>query len=131
MGDCARGVAVISGAETDTELEALSARGVVGARIMDLPGGAIGLEALEAVDARASASGWMMAVQFDGSSLPERLDHLKQLKSRWVLDHHAKIFDGATQTHVDAIKALIDGGKTADKSVVADPEDDLKPLLKA
>ncbi|MDE4174322.1 FAD-dependent oxidoreductase [Phaeobacter sp. PT47_59] len=28
-------------------------------------------------------------------------------------------------------KRLIDGGKTADKSVVADPEADLKPLLKA
>jgi len=110
MGDAACGVAVITGETTDAEMARLSEAGCVGARIMDLPGGAIGLDALEAVDARSAAAGWMMAVQFDGSALPELEPRLSALKSRWVLDHHAKIFDGATSEHITVIKRLIDRG---------------------
>jgi D-galactarolactone isomerase len=111
MGDIARGVAVIHGTETDTQLQKLTDSGIVGARIMDLPGGALGLEALEAVDARAHAAGWMVSVQFDGSTLPDRQDQLARIRSRWVLDHHGKIFDGASSAHVDVIKRLIDTGQ--------------------
>jgi len=110
MGEAARGVAVITGDTTDAEIARLSEAGCVGARIMDLPGGAIGLDALEAVDARSAAAGWMMAVQFDGSALPELEPRLSRLRSRWVLDHHAKIFSGATPAHVAVIKRLIDRG---------------------
>lgn len=39
MGSSARGVAVIDADTTDAELDALAKAGVVGARIMDLPGG--------------------------------------------------------------------------------------------
>ncbi len=112
MGDLARGVAVITGDTTEAEMARLSAAGIVGARIMDLPGGAVGLEALEAIDARAHAAGWMMAVQFDGSALPDLEPRLAKLKSNWVLDHHGKIFDGAGAEHIGVIKLLIDGGKT-------------------
>lgn len=66
MGDLARGVAVISKDTSEAEMEHLTATGIVGARIMDLPGGAVGLEQLEAVDAKAADAGWMTAVQFDG-----------------------------------------------------------------
>ncbi|MEQ5872518.1 amidohydrolase family protein [Sagittula sp. NFXS13] len=109
MGDCARGVAVITPDTTAKEIARLSDGGIVGARIMDLPGGAVGLDALEAVDAMAADAGWVMAVQFDGSHLPELEPRLAALKSRWVLDHHAKIFDGATPAHIDVIKRLMDG----------------------
>ncbi|SLN23795.1 4-sulfomuconolactone hydrolase [Aquimixticola soesokkakensis] len=111
MGDIARGVAVITPDTTEAEIERLSAAGVTGARIMDLPGGAVGLEALEAVDAKAHAAGWMMAVQCDGSHLPVLENRLKALKSNWVLDHHGKIFDGATPEHIAVLKRLLDGGK--------------------
>lgn len=110
MGACARGVAVIDADTTEAEILALSEGGVTGARIMDLPGGAVGLDQLEAVDAKAFDADWMMAVQFDGSALSELEPRLAALKSRWVLDHHAKIFEGATAAHVDVIKRLIDGG---------------------
>lgn len=110
MGDVARGVAVISPDTTDTEIEALSAAGVIGARIMDLPGGAVGLDQIGGVEPLANAVGWMMAVQFDGSALPDLEPQLSQLRPDWVIDHHAKIFDGATQAHVDVIKRLIDRG---------------------
>lgn len=112
MGDLAKGVAVITGDTQDVEMQRLSDAGVVGTRIMDLPGGAIGLSALEAVDERASAFGWMMAVQFDGSHIVEHEQRLGALKSNWVLDHHGKFFAGVTpeSAQVDAVKRLIDKG---------------------
>ncbi|WP_339110063.1 amidohydrolase family protein [Thioclava sp. GXIMD4216] len=111
MGDVARGVAVISGATPEAELARLDQAGVVGARIMDLPGGAQGLSALEAVDARAAEMGWMLAVQFDGNRLLDLEPRLKMLKSRWVLDHHGKFFAGAGADETSALKRLIDGGR--------------------
>lgn len=112
MGDIARGVAVIDGDTPDAELDALSEAGVVGVRIMDLPGGAVGLSALEAVDERAAARDWMLAVQFDGSNILEHETRLKALKSRWVLDHHGKFFSGVSpdSPQIDAVKRLLDTG---------------------
>ena len=112
MGPIARGVAAIAGEEPDSALDALAEAGVVGARIMDLPGGAVGLEALEAVDARASTRGWMVAVQFDGGNILEHEARLKKLKSRWVLDHHGKFFAGVDPDgpEIAALLKLIDRG---------------------
>jgi len=114
MGDVARGVAVIDATTPEPELDRLAAAGVVGARIMDLPGGAVGLAELEDVDARAAARGFMLAVQFDGSHILEHLPRLERLASRWVLDHHGKFFAGAAPDgpEVDAVKRLIDRGRT-------------------
>lgn len=114
FGARAKGVAVVTGQTSDAEMEALAAKGVVGARIMDLPGGAVGLDRLEEVDDRAAAFGWMMAIQFDGSAILDHEDRLGALKSRWVLDHHGKFFAGVTpdDPQVDAVKRLIDKGKT-------------------
>ncbi|WP_422074926.1 amidohydrolase family protein [Tranquillimonas rosea] len=110
MGDVARGVAVIDGDTDDAEMTRLSDAGVVGARVMDLPGGAVGLDALEDVAARAKAHGWMMTVQFDGSRIEELEPRLAKLDVPWILDHHAKIFDGPTPGRVAAIKRLVDTG---------------------
>ena len=112
MAGRAWGVAVITPQTGDAEIEALSAHGVLGARIMDLPGGAVGFADLEAIDAKAYAAGWMLAVQFDGSRLLEHMPRLQRLKSRWVIDHHAKIFAGAAADSpvVDAILSLLDQG---------------------
>jgi len=112
MGDCSFGVAVIDETTSDAEMAAQAAKRVVGARIMDLPGGAMNLAHLEAVDDRAHAAGWMMAVQFDGSDILTHLPRLMALKSRWVLDHHGKFFRGATAdaAEIDAVLKLIDRG---------------------
>lgn len=112
MGTVAHGVAAFGAETSDRELDALAAAGVIGARIMDLPGGAVGLEELEAVDARAAARNWMVAVQFDGSDILEHEPRLQKLKSRWVFDHHGKFFSGAAPDgpEVTAVKRLIDGG---------------------
>ncbi|WP_102223876.1 amidohydrolase family protein [Acidimangrovimonas sediminis] len=110
--DHARGVAVIDGTEDATELSRLDDGGVIGARIMDLPGGAVGLPALKAVDARTRDMGWMMAVQFDGSDILDHEARLGAIGSRWVLDHHGKFFRGATPDgpEMAAVKRLIDRG---------------------
>ncbi len=112
MGRTARGVAVITGETNDSELGKLHVAGVRGARIMDLPGGAIGLDGLEAVDEKAAAMGWMMAVQFDANHILDHFDRLSKLKSRYVIDHHGKFFAGTTpeSQEVAALKTLIDGG---------------------
>jgi D-galactarolactone isomerase len=113
MGDVARGVGVIDSETTDAEIERLGSAGIVGARIMDLPGGAVGLAELEAIDEKAAAHGWMLAVQFDGSNILDHETRLANLKSRWVFDHHGKFFAGVTpdSEQVAAVKRLIDGGK--------------------
>lgn len=112
MGNAARGVAVIDGTTSEVEMSRLTEAGIVGARIMDLPGGAVGLSELETIDAKAAAHGWMLAVQFDGSHILDHEARLAQLKSRWVFDHHGKFFSGATpdSDQIAAVKRLIDGG---------------------
>lgn len=113
FGPCARGVAVIDRETTDAEMARLHAAGVRGARIMDLPGGAVGLAALEAVDARALAFGWTLAVQFDGRTILDHLPRLAAIRSRWILDHHGKFFGGvaADDARVDAVRRRLDGGR--------------------
>jgi D-galactarolactone isomerase len=113
MGSVAKGVAVIDETTSDKELDTLAAAGVVGVRIMDLPGGAVGLSALEAVDARAAARDWMVAVQFDGSNILDHEARLSKMQSRWVFDHHGKFFAGVTpdSPQIDALKRLIDKGR--------------------
>ncbi|MCD7060751.1 amidohydrolase family protein [Pelagibacterium xiamenense] len=112
MGGVARGVAVITGETGDAEMQRLADAGVTGARIMDLPGGAIGLSGLEAIDARAQAFGWCMAIQFDGSDILDHMPRLEAIRSDWVFDHHGKFFAGVTpdSPQVDAVKRLIDAG---------------------
>ncbi|RVV97547.1 amidohydrolase [Mesobaculum littorinae] len=110
MGDVARGIGCIDGDTPEAELDRLAEAGVVGARIMDLPGGAVPLSKLDEVAPRAKARGWLMTVQFDGSRIEEEEARLAKLDQPWILDHHAKIFDGPTPGRRAAIKRLIDGG---------------------
>lgn len=112
MGDCARGVAVINQSTSEQELEELHSMGVRGARIMDLPGGAVGLSEIAEVDGRTAALNWMLAVQFDGSDIEMHFPTLARLKSNWVLDHHGKFFGGIVPggPEVDMVKRLIDAG---------------------
>lgn len=112
MGNVARGVGIIDGNTSDAEMVRLSEAGIVGARIMDLPGGAVDLSELETVDAKAAAHGWMLAVQFDGSNILDHEARLANLRSRWVFDHHGKFFSGVTpeSDEIAAVKRLIDAG---------------------
>jgi D-galactarolactone isomerase len=113
MGKVARGVAVIDASTTDRDMAALQDGSIVGARIMDLPGGAVQLDQLEAVDARARAAGWCLAIQFDGSNILHHEQRLARVESRWILDHHGKFFAGVVPDgpEVSAVKRLLDTGR--------------------
>ena len=112
MGSVARGVAVVTRHTPIEELEELVRVGVVGARIMDLPGGAVDLTHLEEVDSIAQELGWCIAIQFDGSNILDHEPRLAAVKSRWIFDHHGKFFAGVTpqSEQVAALKRLIDKG---------------------
>lgn len=113
FGPLARGVAVIAPATTDAELERLHHAGVRGARIMHLPGGAVGLGALKEVAAMAHAMGWTLNIQFDGGEIETHEAALAAIPGRWVLDHHGKFFEGAApgDARIAALLRLIDGGR--------------------
>ncbi len=112
MGAIARGVAVITRDTPLDELQELCDVGVVGARIMDLPGGAVDLSHLEEVDSLAQELGWCIAAQLDGSNILDHEARLGAIKSRWILDHHGKFFAGVTpdSPQIAALKRLIDKG---------------------
>lgn len=112
MGSVAKGVAVVTRDTTLDEIQELIDVGVVGARIMDLPGGAVDLGHLEEVDSLSQELGWCMAVQFDGSYIVDHEARLSAIKSRWIFDHHGKFFAGVTpdSPQIAALKRLIDKG---------------------
>lgn len=112
LGGKARGVAVVTGDTSEADLQRLAEAGIRGARIMDLPGGAAGLSHLAAVDARVAPLGWCIAVQFDGSHILDHMALLESVRSRFVIDHHGKVFSGVEpgDPQVDAVKRLIDRG---------------------
>lgn len=113
MGSVSRGIAVVTAETDDTEMKALHDAGVRGARIMDLPGGATPLSRLMEIDERAHAFGWCVAVQFDGTHLLDHAERLATIRSRWILDHHGKFFDGLkpNDPRIDTVKRLIDTGR--------------------
>lgn len=112
LGDMARGVAAITADTSDAEMTRLMDGGIVGARIMDLPGGAVKFDQLLAVDALTAPRGLMIAVQFDGNTLLEKAPDLHKVTSNYVIDHHAKFFKPVDPKgpEVDEIKRLIDKG---------------------
>ncbi|KXG84380.1 amidohydrolase family protein [Agrobacterium bohemicum] len=112
MGSVAKGVAVVTRETPLDELQELVEAGVVGARIMDLPGGAVDLTHLEEVDSIAQELGWSVAVQFDGSNILDHEQKLAAIKSRWIFDHHGKFFSGVTpdSDQISALKRLIEKG---------------------
>ncbi|POO56883.1 amidohydrolase family protein [Agrobacterium rosae] len=112
MGSLAKGVAVVTRETPLDELQELVEAGVVGARIMDLPGGAVDLTHLGEVDSISQELGWSVAVQFDGSNILDHEEKLTAIKSRWIFDHHGKFFAGVTpdSPQVAALKRLIDKG---------------------
>jgi D-galactarolactone isomerase len=112
FGDIAHGIACVDARTSEAELDALGRARVNGLRVMDLPGGAAGLDKLEEIDAIAQSRGWMIAVQFDGSHILDHETRLSKIRSRWVLDHHGKFFCGVTpdSPQVAAARRLIDGG---------------------
>lgn len=108
----ARGVAAV-GPETDpATLERLHAAGVRGARIMELPGGAVKIAQIKAVEALIRPYGWSLTVQCNGQDLEQHLPVLDSIEIPFVIDHMGKFIPPvpADDRRVDAILRQIDRG---------------------
>ena len=112
MGDEARGVAVVTPAVEDKEIERLHNLGVRAARIMDFGNGAVGTGHLNAVAERVTPFGWHTIVQFDGREIVEKLDRLTSAPGRFVIDHAGKFISPVSpdSTVFKALLSLIDRG---------------------
>jgi D-galactarolactone isomerase len=96
----------------EATLAELTERGVRGARIMHLPGGAVGMGDLLAIHARTRPFGWSPIVQFDGRAIADYLAILEALEGDYVIDHAGKFLEpvGVEAPEFQALLKLIDHG---------------------
>lgn len=112
FGEAARGVAAVRPEVGEEELHDMTARGVRGARIMDLLQGAVGLEDLLAVNARVHPFGWSLIIQFDGREILNHVGTLEQIKGDYVIDHTGKFLTPVAPNSAEfrALLYLLDRG---------------------
>lgn len=110
--EAARGVAVVTPDTPSHELEAWHERGIRGARIMQLPGGAVKIDKMLDVEQRIRPLGWHLMVQFNGRHLDDYLDELQRIEGGYIIDHIGKFIDpvAADDPRVDALLRLLDRG---------------------
>ena len=108
----ARAVIAVSPRMSVEELRSLDARGVRGARIMDLPGGAVPISAMKPVERLVREVGWSLIVQFNGRDIERHLEALESIEVNYTIDHLGKFIDPvpADDPRVDHILRLIDRG---------------------
>ena len=88
--EAARGIAVVEAITPDADLDRLTAAGIVGARFLMLPGGAIGWDQLDRIAARVNEHGWHVQLQMDGRLLPDREAQILRWPGTVVIDHVGK-----------------------------------------
>jgi D-galactarolactone isomerase len=108
----ARGVAAVA---PDTPVESLRqwhAKGVRGARIMNLPGGAVTHASMLEVERLIRPLGWHLMVQFNGQHLGDYLDDLQRIEGEYIIDHIGKFMPPVAphDRRVDEILRLLDRG---------------------
>lgn len=111
-GGEAFGIAVVRPDVDEATLADLTRRGVRGARIMQLSGGAVGMADLLAIEARTRSFGWSPIVQFDGRDIAQYLPILEQISGDYVIDHAGKFLEpvGVGDPAFKALLKLIDRG---------------------
>lgn len=108
----ARAVIAVSPDMSVPELRWLDAQGVRGARIMNLPGGAVPIAAMAPVERLVREVGWSLIVQFNGREMDEHLDALRAIETDYVIDHIGKFMPPVTadDRRVDELLRLLDRG---------------------
>lgn len=108
----ARGIAAVTPDTPQRELEDWHARGVRGARIMQLPGGAVKIDRMLDVERVIRPLGWHLMVQFNGRHLEDYLDPLRRIEGEYIIDHIGKFMEpvAADDARVDEILRLLDRG---------------------
>ena len=141
MGASARGVAMVTGEESDGELERLALAGIRGFRFRTFPGGVLPWEKLAPFAARAQEYDWFTDIEMDGRTLPEHEAQLARLPGTLMIDHIGKFLEPVAVDHpaVAALMRLVSSGRTYVK--IASPYDssrsgpphyaDMAPLVEA
>jgi D-galactarolactone isomerase len=141
MGASARGVAMVTGDETDGELERLALGGMRAFKFRTLPGGVLPWEKLERMAARAQELAWFTDIEMDGRTLPEHEAQIARLPGILMIDHIGKFLEPVPLDHpaVAALMRLVARGRTYLK--IASPYDssrsgppdyaDMAPLVEA
>lgn len=108
----ARAIVAVAPDASESQVEALHAQGARGARIMQLPGGAVGMEGLAAVEQRIRAFGWHLMVQFNSREINDYMEALKAIETDYIIDHIGKFMPpvAADDQCVDQILSLLDRG---------------------
>jgi len=108
----ARAVIALDPETSIAELQRLDDRGVRGARIMNLPGGAVKLDGLKPVERLAREVGWSLLVQFNGNEMLQHLDLLQSIEADFVIDHLGKFMPpvASDAPQIEAILRLLDRG---------------------
>ncbi len=99
LGASARGVAMVTGEETDGELERLAQGGIRGFRFRTFPGGVLPWERLDRMAARAQELGWHTDIEMDGRTLPEHEAAIARLPGTLVIDHIGKFLEPVPLDH--------------------------------
>lgn len=110
--ETARGVAAVAPDVSPNELRAWHDKGVRGARIMNLPGGAVTTNRMHDVERLIRPLGWHLMVQFNGRYLDDYLPDLRRIECDYIIDHIGKFMDPvpADDPRVDEILRLMDRG---------------------
>lgn len=108
----ARAIVAVAPDASESEIEAMHTQGARGARIMQLPGGAVGIDGLAEVEERIRAFGWHLMVQFNGREIGDYMATLKAIKTDYIIDHIGKFMPpvAADDSRVDQIVSLLDRG---------------------
>jgi D-galactarolactone isomerase len=115
LGAGARAVVMLKADVSDAELQRLANIGsVVGLRCFLVnSAGMISWDVLERLVQRVQPLGWHIHLQFDGRLIVEKLDLLKRLPGKIIIDHNAKFLEPVAPDHpcMKALLGLIDGGR--------------------
>lgn len=113
LGAAARGVAMITGAESETELARLKQGGITGFRFRTFPGGVLSWENLRRTAERGQDFGWHVDIEMDGRTLPEHESTIAKLPGTLVIDHIGKFLEPVPLDHpgVRTLLRLIDSGR--------------------
>lgn len=112
FGDTAKGIVAVSADVSDQVLEDMTAKGVCGARIMNILQGAVGLDELLAVNDRVHPLGWSLIVQFDGTGILDQVNLLRKIRGDYVIDHMGKFLTPPKPGSVEfqSLLRLVDRG---------------------
>lgn len=102
----ARAVAIVPTSVTQSTLQDLHSASVRGIRMMMLPGGPLGWDALAPLAHQVGPLGWHLNVQFDGCEFEQRMPLLESLNTQIVLDHTGKFLVPPASTDDAAFQAL-------------------------